>query len=72
MQRTIYSCDWCGVDAPKPGLIGDGWMFCETPLRVQNKREVLCAGCHQVACGVWERAKERCRADEVSRNPRAT
>lgn len=60
-QRIIYSCDWCGVDAPKSGCVGGGW----SP-KVDTPRgpRCLCAAC----VTRLEQAINLCE-DEVKKSP---
>jgi len=57
MERTIYSCDWCSVDASSAGSIDDGWEVRESPS--QKAKVVLCRACFKAACEAWERARAR-------------
>jgi hypothetical protein len=49
-ERKIYSCDWCHVDAPKAGSVGDGWLVGNEldPLTSKDARVVLCHDCRGI------------------------
>jgi len=59
-ERKVYSCDWCGVDSPSPGFIGDTWKIIADP---ENGSKVcLCGECIKVTVIAWREVRERCIA----------
>ena len=60
MERKIYSCDWCCVDAPDADSIGDGWEILQNPTNPSDGAKVtLCAKCFGTACRAWEVARNQ-------------
>lgn len=54
--RQMYSCDWCSVDAPRSGSMGDGWQVRHHPST--GKDVHLCFTCFQAWCRAWELARK--------------
>lgn len=58
VARQVYSCDWCEVDSPRPGFIGDRWSNSQDP---SGKDIHLCPTCTQERADIIASARERRR-----------
>lgn len=64
--RTIYLCDWCDVESPKPGYVGEAWKQIESP-DVTRTLEWLCERCfaHYKVAVAYARDERRGNAQAV-------
>lgn len=59
-ERVVYSCDWCCVDAPSSGSIGESWVVLDD---VGTKPEGvgkahLCGPCHNARLDALKAARK--------------
>ena len=55
-ERTEYSCDWCCVDSPSSGHVGDDWKIVVSPT---GQKLHMCAECFKAGADAWEKARAK-------------
>ena len=54
-QRTIYSCDWCGLESPKTNAIGELWVY--GGHLDEHESQILCEICKNARLSAIENAR---------------
>lgn len=55
--KTIYSCDWCGVESPHINNTPCEWETHQVPK--MSKAELLCGGCNMLRTKAIADARQR-------------
>lgn len=64
MKRIVYSCDWCGIEAPKIGEHPADWaMVSFVPILPERSNQLLCAHCIQLMRTSVDRCISKCIED---------
>jgi hypothetical protein len=69
-ERKIFSCDWCGVDSPSPGFVGELWKRFDSV--EYGTHEWLCEKCVAARVAALDYAKANRQGQQRGSEKRST